>query len=326
MRVFITGGSGWVGSGIIRELLATGHTVTALARSPESTARLAAKGVSIRRGDLADLAGLRAAAAESDAVIHCAFNHEIAFSDILVNVLIRTTQSPWFARVSPVARADLHAIEALVDGLADSPNGAKTFVCTSPIAILPSGRVGTERDSGVASSLGCFRVASERAVLGAARRGVRSAAIRLPPSVHGAGDTGFVPTLIDLARTTGVSAYLRSGETRWPAVHVDDAAALYRIAMERLAAGTLAAGSVLHAVADQGVPFRDLAGAIADRLALGPPAPRKSKHFGSFAMFAGIDNPASSDITQQVTGWRPTHPPLLDDIRSTAYAHPSPPP
>jgi NAD(P)-dependent dehydrogenase (short-subunit alcohol dehydrogenase family) len=119
---------------------------------------------------------------------------------------------------------------------------------------------------------------------------------------------------------------LATGHTVTALARSPEAAALYRIAMERLAAGTLPAGSVLHAVADQGVPFRELAGAIAHRLALGPPAPRKSKHFGSFAMFAGIDNPASSDITQQLTGWRPTHPPLLDDIRGSAYAPPSPPP
>jgi nucleoside-diphosphate-sugar epimerase len=319
MRVFVTGGTGFVGSGIIVELLRAGHEVTALVRTPEAAKRLPA-GVTPLLGDQADLAGIRAAAAASDAVIHCAFNHSFGFFDICGLLLIRLTRSAFFARVAPVARADLRTIEAIIDGLASSPAGTgKTFVCTSPIAVLPSGRVGTEKDAGSTSSFGCFRVASERAVLAAGSRGVRAAVIRLPPSVHGPGDRGFVPNLMEVARKTGVSGYLKEGANRWPAVHVADAAALYRVAAEGLAAGKVPAGSVLHAVADEGVTVRELAGVIAERLGLGPAERRKSGHFGSFAMFAGIDNPASSALTRELTGWQPTHPGLLEDVRGPAY-------
>jgi nucleoside-diphosphate-sugar epimerase len=178
----------------------------------------------------------------------------------------------------------------------------------------------TERDAPDLGSAGAGRGPTDRAVLAAAGRGVRSAVIRLPPSVHGAGDHGFVPLLMDLARKKGVSAYPGTGENRWPAVHRDDAAVLYRLAVERLAAGSVPAGSALHAVADQGVPFRELAGAIAERLGLGPATTGGADHFGWFIRFAGIDNPTSAALTEQLTGWRPTRPGLLDDVRGPAYA------
>ncbi len=321
MRVFVTGATGWVGAGVVRELLAAGHTVTALTRRPEAATDLAASGVTLCRGDLGDLATLRAAAMASDAVIHCAFEHQFGAADLLGIILVRLTRWVALARVSPVARMDFRAVDAMIDGLAASrASGEKVLLCTSPIAVLPSGRVGRESEAGVASSFGCFRVATERLALAASRRGVRSAVIRLPPSVHGAGDTGFVPTLIDIARSTGVSGYPGRGDNRWSAVHRDDAAALYRMAMEQLAAGTLAGGSILHAVADEGVPLRMLAAAIADRLELGAPVARTSKHFGSFGMFASMDNPASADQTRALTGWAPRRPALLDDVRSAAYA------
>lgn len=321
MRVFITGGTGWVGSGIIRELRGAGHSVTALARGTEAAEKLEVAGATVRRGDLTDLPGLRSAATEADAVVHCAFNHKFALSDLVGSLLVRLTGSPYFARVSRAGGTDLRAIEAIVDGLAAAPRKAsKAFISTSGIALLPSGRVGTEHDAAVTSSVGSIRVASERAVVAAARRGVRSAVIRLPPSVHGAGgDTGFLPTLIDIARRTGVSGYLGAGENRWPAVHRDDAATLYRVAMEKLASGAVPGGSVLHGVAEAGLPFREIAGAIASRLELGPPEPRKSRQFGFLSMFVALDNPASAAITQELTGWQPTRPGLLDDVRSAAY-------
>ena len=324
MRVFITGGTGWVGSGIIRELKGAGHSVVALARTPEAADGLAAAGVTVRRGDLTDLKGLRAAATEADAVIHCAFNHSFAFSDLIGSLLVRFTRKPYFARVSRAGRTDLHAIEAMIDGLAAAPNASsKVFLSTSGIALLPSGKVGTEEDASVTWSTGGIRVASELATLAAAHRGVRSAVIRLPPSVHGAGDKGFVPTLIDIARKKRVSAYLGTGDNRWPAVHRDDAAVLYRVAMECLASGTVPAGSVLHGVAEQGVRFREIAGTIAGRLALGPAEPRKPRHFGFLSMFVGLDNPASAAKTQQLTGWQPMRPGLLEDVRGPAYAPPT---
>lgn len=321
MRVFITGGTGWVGSGILRELLAAGHSVSALVRNPEVAKKLDAQGITPRIGDLRELDGLRAAASEADAVIHCAFDHHFTFLDGVGVVLVKLTRNPALARVAPVARTDLRAIEAMIDGLAAArAPSPKVLVTTSPIALLSPGRLGSEKDMGAIESFGCIRIASEQTALAAARRGIRSAVIRLPPSVHGAGDTGFVPTLLDIARKTGVSAYPGAGQNRWPAVHRDDAAALYRVVLDGLAAGTLPAGSVLHAVADQGVPFRDLAAAISDRLSLGPAESRKSRHFGSFAMFAGIDNPATGALTQELTGWRPTRPSLLEDVRGAGYA------
>jgi len=321
MRIFITGGTGWIGSGIIRELLAANHVVTALARTPAAAAELAAAGATPHMGDLADLAGLRAAAAAADAVIHCAFNHDFSARDFIGAILVRLTRSPYFARVSRAGGTDLHAIEAMIDGLAAGGSAHKVFLCTSPIAGLLPGRVGSERDALDPSAFGGIRIASELATLAAARRGVRSASIRLPPSVHGAGDTGFVRTLIETARRTGVSAYVGSGDNRWSAIHRDDAAALYRRAMEGLADGSVPPGTVLHGVAEQGVAFRELAGAIAERLGLGPAEARKRGHFAMFlGMAAQLDVPASADLTQQLTGWRPTRPGLLADVRSAAYA------
>ena len=322
MRVFITGGTGWVGSAVVRELRSAGHSIHALARGDTTAQRLEAMGASVRRGDLTDLAILRRAAAEADAVVHCAFNHKFAFSDLVGTMLVRMTGNPFLARISRAGGTDIRAIEAMVDGLADSPGGArKVFVSTSGIALLPAGRVGTEEDAAVTASVGSIRVASERVCLAAARRGVRSAVLRLPPSVHGAGgDTGFIPALIDIARKAGFSGFLGKGDNRWPAVHRDDAAVLYRLAVERLASGAIPGGSVLHGVAEQGVPFREIAGAIASQLGLAAPHVSKSRQFGFLSMFVKLDIPASSDLTKRVTGWAATRPGLLDDVRSQAYS------
>lgn len=301
MRVFITGGTGFIGSAVIRELLAAGHAVTALARTPASAERLTAAGATPRHGELTDVAVLRAAAAEADAVIHCGFIHD-------------------FTNIEGASRIDLHAAEAIIDGLAASKRPSKVFVSTSSTALMVPGRLGTERDHASPEAFGAYRLPTERAVLAAASKGVRSAVIRLPPSVHGAGDHGFVPFLVDIARKTGVSAHLGSGENRWPAVHRDDAAVLYRLAVEQLAEGKVPAGSALHGVAEQGVPVREIAQAIAERLALGPAEPRAADHFTWFAPFVGLDNPTSAAITQELTGWRPMRLGLLDDIRSAAYA------
>ena len=299
MHVFITCGTGFIGSAVVRELLAAGHRVTGLARTPESAAKLTAAGVAARTGELTDLAGLRAAVADADAVVHCAFIHD-------------------FANFAASVRTDLQATEAMLDGLA-AAGGSRVFVNTSGTAVLADGRGTTETDAGNPEIPTGVRVPAERVPLAPARRGVRSAVIRLPPSVHGPGDHGFVPILVDLARRTGVAAYPGDGGNRWPAVHRDDAAALYRLAVERLADGSVPPGSVLHGVADAGVPFREIAGVIAARLGLGPAESRAADHFGWFAMFAGIDNPISSAATQRLTGWRPARPGLLPDLRGPAY-------
>jgi nucleoside-diphosphate-sugar epimerase len=300
MNIFITGGTGFVGTGVIRALQAAGHTISGLARSAPAAERLAAAGVTAVPGDLTDLAVLRAAAAASDAVVHCGFIHD-------------------FQRFAESARIDREAVDALIDGLVASPRPSRILVVTAGTAQLAPGRLATERDGSTAEELASPRRRTEQVVLAAATRGVRSASLRLPPSVHGPGDHGFVPFLIDLARRTGVSAYLGDGASCWPAVHRDDAAALYRLAVEGLAARRIPAGSALHAVAETGIPVRAIAAAIAARLQL-PTEPRAADHFGWFAGMIGLDNPSSSAITRELTGWRPSQPGLLDDIASAAYA------
>lgn len=307
MHVFITGGTGFIGSAVIRELMAAGHRVTGLARTPESAAKLKAHGVAAHIGELTDLPSLRAAVADADAVVHCAFIHD-------------------FANFAASVKTDLLATEAMLDalaaaGAAAAAGGSKIFINTSGTAVLAGGRGQSEDVPGDTDCPTGHRVPAERATLAAAGRGVRSAVLRLPPSVHGPGDSAFVPMLMDLARKTGVSAYIGDGENRWPAVHRDDAAVLYRLAVERLADGSVPAGSVLHGVADTGIRFREIAGAIADCLGMGPAESRDADHFGWFAMFAGIDNPMSAAITERQTGWRPTHPGLLADLRSPAYVN-----
>ena len=299
MQVFITGGTGFVGSGVVRELLAAGHVVTGLARTPESAENLTRAGVTPRRGDLSDLPGLRAAAAEADAVVHCGFVHD-------------------FANFAASVQTDLLPVEAMTEALA-SAGGDKVFVCTSGAVAVPGGRVATEADNADPQSPTAHRAPAEAVTRAAAARGVRSAVLRLPPSVHGPGDHGFVPILADLARKTGVAACVGAGDNRWPAVHRDDAAALYRLAVEKLADGSVPAGSNLHAVGDPGVPFREIATALAERLRLGPPQSRGPDHFGWFARFAAMDLPMSAAVTERQTGWRPTRPGLLADLRGPAY-------
>lgn len=300
MNIFITGGTGFVGTGVIRELRAAGHTVSGLARSAQAAGRLAAAGVTAVPGELTDLAVLRAAAAAADAVVHCGFIHD-------------------FQSFEESARIDREAVDALIDGLVASPRPSRVLVVTAGTAQLVPGQLATERDGSTAEELASPRRRTEQVVLAAAARGVRSASLRLPPSVHGPGDHGFVPFLIDLARRTGVSAYLGDGANRWPTVHRDDAAALYCAAVDGLAAGHLPAGSALHAVAETGIPVRAIAAAIAARLQL-PVAPRPAEHFGWFAGMIGLDNPSSAVITQELTGWRPSRAGLLADIASAAYA------
>ncbi|HEY0255322.1 MAG TPA: hypothetical protein VGC41_27525, partial [Kofleriaceae bacterium] len=191
-------------------------------------------------------------------------------------------------------------------------------VTTGPIAGLQAGKTGTEADRLDPSAFGGIRIASELATLAATERGIRSASVRLPPSVHGVGDTGFVAQLARVARSSGVAGYLGDGENRWAAVHRDDAATLYRLAIEGLANGTVPAGSVLHGIAEVGVPFRQIANALATGLSV-PAAPVKKRHFPAFlGMVAGLDITASSDATRRLTGWTPTRRDLLADVVTTS--------
>lgn len=295
MRVFVTGATGWVGSAISEELRGAGHTVTGLARSDAGAAALVAAGVAVHRGSLEDLASLRAGAAAADAVIHTAFNHD-------------------FSRFEENGAAERNAIDTLGSALAGTD---RPLIVTSGIGLIAPGRLVTEDDVRDPNAAAHVPRDPESAAAAAAARGVRVSVIRLGASVHGAGDHGFVPRLIAFAREHGKSAYVGEGANLWPAVHRRDTARLYRLALERHAEH-----AVYHAVADEGVPFRDIAGVIGRRLNLpivSVTGDDVDAHFGWFARFAQMDAAASSAKTQQLLGWRPTEPALLDDLEGAAY-------
>ncbi len=292
MRIFVTGASGFIGSAVTAELLEAGHQVVGLARSEASAAATAAIGAEVHRGSLEDLDSLRAGAAAADGVIHLAFDHDFSRSRELA------------------AEADARAIAAMGDVLAGSN---RPIVIASGLGIAP-GRVSTEADR---APPGWPRRASEEVVIALAGRGVRGAVVRLPPTVHGRGDKGFIPWIITAARKHGHAAYLGDGANRWPAVHRYDAARLFRLAVERAPAA-----SILHAVADEGVAVRDIAAVIARRLGVGvvvkSPA-EAGDYFGFLAALIGLDIPASSAKTRQQLDWNPVEPTLLADLDEGHY-------
>lgn len=294
MRVFVTGATGFIGSAVVPELIRAGHHVLGLARSDFGAASLAAAGADVHRGSLDDLDSLRKGAAAADGVIHLAYMHD--FSDI-----------------PGAAAKDRRAIEALGNALIGS---GRPFVVAGGTMLLPPGRLGTEEDAPDAHSTHP-RVPSEGVALSFASRGVRVSVVRLAASVHGDGDHGFVPILITIARSKGVSAYVGNGSNRWPAVHRLDAARLFRLALEKAPAG-----SRVHGVADEGVPIREVAGIIGRRLNV--PVVSKSpeealEHFGWLAHFISADGPASSALTRDRLGWRPTQPSLIADLENGSY-------
>ncbi|MGO9873094.1 MAG: SDR family oxidoreductase [Acidimicrobiia bacterium] len=311
MRVFVTGATGWIGSAVVPELIGAGHQVVGLARSDASAAALAAAGAAVHRGTLDDLDSLRNGASASDGVIHLAFKHDIAFS----------------GGFQDAADADRRAVESFGEALAGSD---RPFVIASGTLGLAPGRVATERDGHDADPAPAApgarpqtRLATAQTTLSLASRGVRASVVRLPPTCHGDGDNGFMATLVGIARTKGVSGYIGDGSNRWPAVHRLDAAHLFRLALE-----TAPGGSTLHAIADEGVPIRDIAGVIGRHLDLPVRsicAQDAADHFDWLADFLAADSPASSALTRELLGWQPTQPALIDDLDQGHYFHTSDP-
>ncbi len=295
MRIFVTGATGFIGSAVVTELIEAGHQVVGLARSDQAAAALGGAGAQPHRGDLEDLDSLRTGAAKADAVIHTAFVHD-------------------FARLQDSGRIDLRAVETLGAAVEGKP-----LIITSGTALVAPGRTATETDVSDPEGAGSHRAPSEHAAL--AHNGV---VVRFPPSVHGEGDHGFVPVLIEVARSKGVSAYVGDGLNRWAAVHRRDAPRLFRLAVE-----SAPAGSVLHGVGEEGVPTREIAEVIGRHLdvpvtSISPD--EAVEHFGWIGRFFAVDVPASSATTQRSLGWHPTHRGLLEDLEQGHYFQATPAP
>ncbi len=294
MRVFVTGATGWVGSAVVNDLIAAGHQVLGLCRSEEKAPALMAAGAEVHRGSLQDLESLKSGAARSDGVIHLAFNHD-------------------FSKIAENGADEQRAIEAIGSVLEGSD---RPLVVTSGVALLAPGTMATEQSQPRAASES-FPRNPEAAAAALRARGVRATAVRLPPSVHGHGDHGFVPRVISLAREKGVAPYVGDGLNRWPAVQRFDAARVFRLALERGAED-----GPFHAVAEEGVPFKEIAEVIGRRLnvpVVSQSEEEAAEHFGWFARFASVDCPAASAQTRSLLDWKPEQPGLIADIDHPAY-------
>lgn len=296
MRVFVTGASGLVGSAVVKELLAAGHRVLGMVRSDGGAEKVAATGAEVHRGDIYDLESIKSGAAVCDAVIHTAFNHD-------------------FSKFKDNCETDRQVITAIGSVLAGTH---KPLVVTSGIGLLSGfDRAVTEDDEPKSDSSVVPRVASEEAAKAVAAKGVNTYIVRLPPTVHGAGDHGFVPMIIGMDRAKGVSAYIGNGDNRWPAVHRFDVAALYRQIIEKQPDL-----KIYHAVAEEGIPFREIAEAIGKGLQI--PVVSKTgdeiaEHFGWFSYFAGLSCLASAAKSIAATGWSPKETGLIEDMYTGGY-------
>ncbi len=292
MRIFVTGASGWIGSAVTAELLADGHDVLGLARSDSSAEKVAALGAEVHRGSLEDLDSLRTAAEKSDGVVHLGYDHD-------------------FSQMERAADLNARALEVLGGALgADAP-----FVFASGVAGLTEGRPATERDAADPSRHP--RIAASQRALALSERGVRTVEARFAPTVHGAGDHGFISVLVGVARERGVSGYVGDGTNQWAAVHRADAARLVAKAVESAPPGT-----VLHAVGEEGVPTRAIAEAIGRGLGVpveSVPVAEAAEHFGWIGMFFGMGAAASNDLTRALLDWEPTNPTLLEDLAGGSY-------
>jgi nucleoside-diphosphate-sugar epimerase len=295
MKVFVTGATGFVGTAVVQELLANGHQVLGLARSEESVNKLISAGAEAHRGDLNDFESLKAGAGNCDAVIHLGFVHD-------------------FTRFEEMCKLDGQVIEAIGEALLGTE---KPFLITSGTALFSKDGVTIESDRSVNPHP---RIATENAANTVAAKGVKVAVVRLSPSVHGKGDIiGFVPTLIRLAKETGKSAVINQGDNVWPAVHRLDAAKLYRLALEK----PFESGTRYHAVGEEGIPLKEIASLISERLdvpVVSLTSDESSEHFGWFAHFAKLNNRTSSEVTKSSLGWNPEHPTLLDDMENIYLA------
>ena len=323
MRVFVTGATGFIGKALTRDLIAHGHQVSGLARSTASAAALRAAGAEPHPGSLRDLESVRRGAAAADGVIHLAFSFSPLDMPLgrLVGAVVGGSPAGLMGRMmAAIGATDRAAIDTLGAALEGSGQPLVAAFATMGVAGAPEARAArpaTEADAPNPRSPGYARAANESAVAHWAGRGVRASLVRLAPSVHGDGDKGLVPQLIAAARKTGEAVHVGEGANRWCGVHRDDAATLFRLALENGAAG-----GVYHAVGDDGATFREITEVIGRRLNV----PVRSKTLaeaprplGWIAPFAAIDNPVASDRTREALGWRPLGPTLIEDIDRERY-------
>ena len=322
MRVFVTGATGFIGSAVTEELMAGGHSVTALARTEQAAKALSAKGIQPLPGNLDDMDSLRSAAAAADGVIHLAFMHspsQIPFWQRM-GVFFGGLPTGIVGRFMAVAcEADRRAIDTFGAALKGSGRPLVTTFGTMGLSHVGfrAGIPATEEDEPDPLSPGIARAKTEEDVEALASLGVRATLIRLAPWVHGEGDTGLVPQLIAIARKEGRFAYVGDGQNRWPAVHRRDGARLFRLALEEGVAGAR-----YHGVAEEGIPFRSIAEAIGRQLNIPVDtisAKDAAKSFSWFGAFAATDNPTSSNLTREQLGWEPNGPGLLADLDGPGY-------